>query len=134
MTGKGKAMEDVRALGNVKATEKVNQVIQDKGTDIAESLAQGEDRGGFKANLKPYCHRCFSKGNSKEACTVLLVCDICSSQMLKMCCNIGAWVWDHILYEAWLDPLGVPLGWGIQDFKFSEKPSGPLLGLIVMSH
>jgi hypothetical protein len=46
MTGKGKAMEDVRALGNVKATEKVNQVIQDKGTDIAESLAQGEDRGG----------------------------------------------------------------------------------------
>jgi DNA-binding protein YbaB len=68
----------------MKAIEKVNQVIQDKATDIAESSVQGEAKGnGVKVNLKPYCHRCLSKGNIKEDCTVLLVCDICSSQMLE---------------------------------------------------
>jgi hypothetical protein len=31
-------------------------------------------------NHKTYCHRCLSKGHVKEECTVVLVCEICSSQ------------------------------------------------------
>jgi hypothetical protein len=40
----------------------------------------------------------------------------------KICCNIGIWVWDHLLREAWVDPLEVPPGWGIQSFRVSLVP------------
>jgi hypothetical protein len=45
MAGKEKVTEDVHALGNMKALKKVNQVMQDKAMDIAESWSQGEARG-----------------------------------------------------------------------------------------
>jgi hypothetical protein len=78
MTDKGKAKEEVQPLDNMKAIEKVSQVMQDKAMDMAESSAQGEARR-FQANPKPYCHRYLSKGHIREDCVTLLVCDICSS-------------------------------------------------------
>jgi hypothetical protein len=31
----------------------------------------------------------------------------------KMCCNIGTWVRDHLLREAWPNPLRVLPRWDI---------------------
>jgi hypothetical protein len=45
-----------------------------------------------------------------------------------MCCNIGTWLRDHLLREACLSPLGVPPGWGIQNFIISLMPPPPPCG------
>jgi hypothetical protein len=41
-----------------------------------------------------------------------------------MCCIIGTWVQDNLLYEAWPGPLGVPPGWVIQGFPGADAPGG----------
>jgi hypothetical protein len=62
----------------MKVIEEANQVALDKATDIAESSAQGQAMGA-KASPKAYCHICLSKGHAKEECSVVLVCEVCSS-------------------------------------------------------
>jgi hypothetical protein len=79
LAGKEKVSEVLQELGNGKVIEEANQVSLYKAADIAESSAQGEARGA-KVNPKPYYHRCLSKGHVKEECSVVLVCEICSSQ------------------------------------------------------
>jgi hypothetical protein len=67
MVGKEKITEDVHALGNMKALEKVNQVMQDKATDIAESWSQGEARGSRRTLSHTATAAC-PRGTSRLQC------------------------------------------------------------------
>jgi hypothetical protein len=60
----------------------------EKVHQVGESLAQGEARG-IKLPIKPYCHRCLSKGHLKEECVTPLACEICASTThLKLRCPL----------------------------------------------
>jgi hypothetical protein len=88
MVGKEMGRDEVQASETGKAEEKESARLPKKKIELVETSAQGKARAS-KGIIKPYRHRCLSKGHAKEECVVVLTCDICSSQShLKPRCSL----------------------------------------------
>jgi hypothetical protein len=82
------AKENTTQPAEVTMKDKHKQDKEEPLKEVAESSAQGEDRGNNVMNV-PYCYRCLTRGHAKEECNVQLFCDICeSSSHVKGCCPL----------------------------------------------